>query len=277
MDDASTVSVPSPAVLGHGVADVVDDIGVVAVAAGQRVVAGAAVERVVAGLPPSRVSLLPLPAMTLSSALPVSVCPPRRADEVFDVGNAGEAVARERGSHLVGARVRRLGDDVAQAVDDIAVVAEAAAHACRRRAPPIIVSLPAPPSRMSLPAPPSSVSLPAPPVEHVGSRVAGQLCPVAAVPVRFSTLATERYSSPAPPHRVGARVRRRRARPSPDACRIDVVVVPAPPISVSLPAPPSRVSLPLPPLSGVGRGVAGERRPARCAGEVLDIGDAARL
>ena len=69
------------------------------------------------------------PVMALASPLPVSVCPVAAVPVRFStLAIAGEAVARERGSHLVGARARRLGDDVAQAVDDVGVVAGAADH-----------------------------------------------------------------------------------------------------------------------------------------------------
>ena len=79
-----TVSVPSPACLDHHVADIVDDIGIVAGAALHRVGALAAVEDVGAALP----------VRMLASMLPVAVDRAGPGEgEVLDIGAEREADA----------------------------------------------------------------------------------------------------------------------------------------------------------------------------------------
>jgi hypothetical protein len=100
----------------HHVAGVVDHIGVVAEAADHGVGAGAAIENVVAAVAGDRVG------EAVAGAVDVAAAGQR---QVLDIGADGVG---DRRLHRVGARVEHLRHHVADVVDDIGVVAEAADH-----------------------------------------------------------------------------------------------------------------------------------------------------
>ena len=115
--ELSTVSVPPQDVaLGHHVAGIVDDIGVVAEAAVHRVGAAAAVEAVGARIADEDVG------EEIAGAVDVAAA---GQGEVLDRGGEREA---DRALDPVGALAGELGDDVAGLVDDVDVVAVAAVH-----------------------------------------------------------------------------------------------------------------------------------------------------
>ena len=101
--------------LGHDVAGVVDDVGVVPGTAGHRVGAGAAVERVVAGV--ARQAL----ASVVAGAVDVAPCPVSTRFSTF----AAKRVADARADG-VGALARGFGHGIGGVVDDVGVVARAA-------------------------------------------------------------------------------------------------------------------------------------------------------
>ena len=67
--EAKTASLPSPGVLDHRVAGIVDEIGVVAGTAGHGVGAGTAVEQIVAGIAEERVGQTVAEALEVGAAL----------------------------------------------------------------------------------------------------------------------------------------------------------------------------------------------------------------
>ena len=107
---------PPPASLDHLVEAAVDEIGIVAEAAGHDVAAAAAVERVGARIAGEDVGDGVAGAFDIAGA---------GEDEPFEV--RAESVV-QRGLDGVGALAGELDRDVAGIVDDIGVVAEAAGH-----------------------------------------------------------------------------------------------------------------------------------------------------
>ena len=108
--------------LGHHVAKVVDDIGVVAQTARHRVGTGGAVQQVVAGIARQHVLQFVADAVEVGRA---------HQTELLDVGTQRPAKPR---LDRIGALVRRLGHDIAGRVDDIGVVAQSAGHRVDARA-----------------------------------------------------------------------------------------------------------------------------------------------
>ena len=100
----------------HHVVDIIDNIGVVAEAAGHGVSTGAAVERVVAAVAGDDVGIAIAGAVDVGAA---------GQGQVVDIG--AERVA-DRRLHHVGAFAESLGDRIADIIDDVGVIAEAAGH-----------------------------------------------------------------------------------------------------------------------------------------------------
>src|SRR6185312_1648708 len=117
------------AAAGDGVVAAVAEQAVIAVAAGDRIVAVAAMHGVVAARAVQRVA-----GRTAGDAVGARGAGAGEAagadeDQVLDVATLGEREARQGGLDRVGAFAAILGDDVAQAVDHVGVVAGAAGHA----------------------------------------------------------------------------------------------------------------------------------------------------
>ena len=102
--------------LGHRVAGRIDHVGVVAGAAAHRVVAGTAAENVVAGVADQRV------VGSVAGGVDRARAGQR---QVLDIG--AQRVA-DAALHRIDARARALGHRIAGGVDDVGVVARAAAH-----------------------------------------------------------------------------------------------------------------------------------------------------
>ena len=108
---------PSPESFRDRIADIIDDVAVIAEAAGHGVSAGAAVERVVAAVAGDDVGIAVAGAVDVGAA---------GQGQILDVGR--QRVVGERRQHRVGALVGAFRHRVQGTVDDVGVVAQTARH-----------------------------------------------------------------------------------------------------------------------------------------------------